>query len=138
MSRTIGATTVDYVWDLSGGLPNVLEDSQGNRYVYGLDLIARINGSTEEYYLADGLGSTTSLTDDTGNVTVEYAYDAFGNYRPGEGSSEQRIHVHRRAGGRDRPTSAHQLNITTSNARSLLPATVDSVTSVLALSESDC
>ena len=57
------------------------------RYVYGLDLIARIDGSSEDYYLADALGSTTALTDDTGNVTGEYAYDAFGNYRPGEGSS---------------------------------------------------
>ena len=32
MSRTIGSTTVSYTWDLSGVLPNIPQDVQGNRY----------------------------------------------------------------------------------------------------------
>ena len=30
------------------------------------------------YYLADGLGSITSITDETGNVLQEYKYSVFG------------------------------------------------------------
>jgi RHS repeat-associated protein len=86
-SRTIGVTTVDYIWDLRGELPKILEDGGGVRYVYGADLISRIDGSTERYYLADGLGSTTSLMDDTGAVTDTYEYDIFGNIRTESGSS---------------------------------------------------
>ncbi len=87
MSRTIGGTSVSYTWDLNSALPEVLEDEQGNRYVYGLDLISRTNGSSPEYSLADGLGSTTGLTDDTGALTDTYSYDAFGGVRSQTGSS---------------------------------------------------
>jgi hypothetical protein len=37
--------------------------------VYGLDLIASIQGSTPTYYLYDGLGLTTQLPDGAGTVT---------------------------------------------------------------------
>jgi hypothetical protein len=72
---------VEYTWDQRAGLPVVLEDSAGNRYVYGLDLLVRINGSTEEWHLTDGLGSTVGLADDDGDVTDAYTYDAFGAQR---------------------------------------------------------
>ena len=77
-SRTIASTTVDYVWDENAALPVILEDSDGNRLVYGVDLLTRIDGSTEEWYLYDGLGSTVGLADDDGDVTGTYTYDAFG------------------------------------------------------------
>ena len=47
-------------------------------------------GGTAEYYLADGLGSTTALTDDTGVVTDTYEYDVFGNIRAETGASALR------------------------------------------------
>jgi RHS repeat-associated protein len=42
-------------------------------------LLATTDGSgTTRYYLQDGLGSTTQLTDTTGAVTDSYTYDVFG------------------------------------------------------------
>jgi RHS repeat-associated protein len=88
-SRTIASTTVDYVWDLNAALPVVLGDSDGNRYVYGLDLLTRVNGTDEEWYLYDGLGSTTGLADGAGDVTGSYAYDAFGTVRSQSGAATE-------------------------------------------------
>jgi len=39
MSRGDGTTTVDYVWDIAGGLPMLLQDGT-NTYVYGLGLVS--------------------------------------------------------------------------------------------------
>jgi len=89
ITRTIGASAVSYVWDLNASLPVVLQDTEGNRYVYGLDLLTRIDGSDEEWYLYDGLGSTTGLTDDTGTVTGTYEYDVFGAERAHTGDGTE-------------------------------------------------
>ena len=86
------------MWDLNASLPVVLEDSDANRYVYGLDLLTRINASDEEWYLADGLGSTTGLADAAGDVTGAYTYDAFGAVRSQSGDATEMV-IHRGAGG---------------------------------------
>ncbi len=79
MSRAIGGSSVSYRWDVGAGLPVILQDSAGNSYVYGLDLISRTDsGGTQEYYLTDGLGSTSELANSGGTVTGSYRYDAFG------------------------------------------------------------
>ena len=88
-SRTIGGVTTTYAWDLTGSLPEVLQDNAGNKYVYALDLISKTNGTTQEYYLTDGLGSTTGITDGSGNVTGTYAYDAFGAVRSQTGATTE-------------------------------------------------
>ena len=88
-SRTIGGVTVMYAWDLTGSLPNVLQDTAGNKYVYGLDLISKTNGVTQEYYLTDGLGSTTGITDNSGTVTGTYEYDVFGAVRAQSGATTE-------------------------------------------------
>lgn len=88
VGRTIDATTVDYYWDVAAALPVILQDSDDNTYIYGLDLIARVDDQgDEEYYLYDGLGSTTGLAGDTGTVTDTYTYDVFGAIRSQTGSS---------------------------------------------------
>ena len=46
-----------------------------------------MNYATQEYYLADGLGSTTALTNGAGSVSDTYEYDVFGNVRSQTGSS---------------------------------------------------
>lgn len=43
------------------------------------ETLAELRGSTTDYYEADGLGSTTSLSSATGAVANTYTYDSFGN-----------------------------------------------------------
>ncbi len=50
VSRNIGGTSVSYTWDVAAALPVILQDSQSNTYVYGLDLISRTD-STRPYVL---------------------------------------------------------------------------------------
>jgi RHS repeat-associated protein len=83
------SSAVSYVWDLNASLPVTLQDTAGNRYVYGLDLLTRIDGADEEWYLYDGLGSTTGLADDTGTVTGTYEYDVFGAVRSHTGDATE-------------------------------------------------
>lgn len=56
--------------------------------LYGLDLISATDGGgNQEYYLYDGLGSTTELADGAGTVAKTYQYDVFGTLRGQTGSS---------------------------------------------------
>jgi RHS repeat-associated protein len=88
MSRGDGTTTVDYVWDVVGGLPLLLQDGT-NTYVYGLGLIAIYDGSEMTYRLVDGLGSTVNLCDQDGELVGEYTYDAYGNVREQSGDGTE-------------------------------------------------
>ena len=50
--------------------------------MYGLGLIAKTDSQDGQlYYLADGLASTTGLTDGEGSVVGTYTYDVFGAIR---------------------------------------------------------
>jgi hypothetical protein len=54
----------------------------GDYYVHGLGLIAKTDSQDGQlYYLADGLASTTGLTDGQGDVVGTYTYDVFGAIR---------------------------------------------------------
>jgi RHS repeat-associated protein len=78
---------IDYEVDVAAPLPLVVQDGTYS-YVYGLDLIAAIDGSSNEiYYLYDGLGSVAELTDDSGVVTDSYVYDVFGAVTSSTGST---------------------------------------------------
>jgi len=48
--------------------------------------LALLRDDTMTYYLADGLGSVTSLTDAKGNLASTYQYDSFGNLTASTGS----------------------------------------------------
>ncbi len=88
MSHTVSGQTTSYTWDVAAGLPVVLQDGT-NTYVYGLDLISATDGSAvQTYFLYDGLGSVTDLTDGSGNSVDGYTYDAFGAIRSQSGSSD--------------------------------------------------
>lgn len=77
----------DYIWDINQSLPVVLDDG-ANQYVYGFDLISATDALDDQvYYVHDGLGSVTALTDDTGAVTDTYSYDVFGALRSSTGST---------------------------------------------------
>ncbi len=43
ISHTVGGTTTAYTWDVSGGLPVILQDGASS-YVYGLGLISSTDG----------------------------------------------------------------------------------------------
>ena len=81
-------TTTNYVWDVAAGLPVVLQDGE-NTYVYGLDLISATDSQGDQtYFLYDGLGSVTDVTDEGGDVVASYSYDVFGAIRSVTGSSD--------------------------------------------------
>jgi RHS repeat-associated protein len=82
--------------DVGAGLPVILQDirtpSGGSAttttYLYGLGRIAETDGAGDTYfYLSDGLGSTTELTDDAGAVTDTYLYDVWGAVRGRTGTA---------------------------------------------------
>jgi RHS repeat-associated protein len=91
-SQTVGGTTSNYTWDVGAALPVILQETAGGQtayYIYGLDLIASIQGTTPTHYLTDGLGSTTELADNSGDVIGTYEYDAFGAVRTHTGVSTE-------------------------------------------------
>jgi RHS repeat-associated protein len=57
-------------------------------YTYGLDLIEQERDGNESYYSVDGLVSTRGLTDENGEVTDTYIYDAYGNVVGSAGTTE--------------------------------------------------
>jgi RHS repeat-associated protein len=69
-------------------LPVVLQEGRST-YVWGLDLISATDkDGNQTYFLYDGLGSTTGLADDEGNVTAGYGYDVFGATRSQSGTAD--------------------------------------------------
>ncbi|MEC4895834.1 MAG: RHS repeat-associated core domain-containing protein [Oscillatoria sp. PMC 1051.18] len=81
VESVVDGVTTNYL--VSGTLPQVLLEYDLNgqvtsKYSYGLDLIRAENVTTESYYLTDGLGSTRLLSNNTGEITDRYNYDAYG------------------------------------------------------------
>lgn len=78
--------TTRYVLDISGSMSNVLMETDAagtaqNYYIYGLGIVSRIKASDNStgYYHYDSRGSTIAISDQSGNITHKYAYDAFGS-----------------------------------------------------------
>ena len=57
-------------------------------YTRGDELISQERGGEKHYYLYDGFDSVRMLTDDEGNVTDTYTFDAFGNLTESTGDTE--------------------------------------------------
>ena len=74
-----------------GGLPQVLSEThagQTTRNLYGLDLVASEDTTAGRTYLyADGMKSTSNLSDAAGHNVASYRYDAFGTTRQQTGST---------------------------------------------------
>jgi RHS repeat-associated protein len=64
------------------GYAQVVEELQNGsvtkQYTYGLDLISQRQSSGVSFYNYDGHGSVRGLSNNLGNVTDTYSYDAFG------------------------------------------------------------
>jgi RHS repeat-associated protein len=88
-SQTISATTSYLTWDMSEGLPLILNDG-ANSYIYGLGglPVEQISsGGTVTYLHHDQQGSIHLLTGSTGTVTGSTTFDAYGNKTGSTGSS---------------------------------------------------
>ena len=59
-------------------------------YTYGDDLISYHQGTGSQYYLYDALGSTRALTNENGQITDSYNYDAFGANTEHQGTSNNK------------------------------------------------
>jgi RHS repeat-associated protein len=84
VSKTVNGLTTKYLVDTNNltGYAQVVEELQNNlvvkQYTYGLDLISQKQSSGVSFYNYDGHGSVRGLSNNLGNVTDTYAYDAFG------------------------------------------------------------
>ena len=88
VKKTVGTVTTYY---LRGAGGSVLAEYTGQalsaKYVYaGSRRIARVASSGKRYYLADHLGSTRSLVDDSGAVTAAYDYWPYGKVLASSGA----------------------------------------------------
>lgn len=82
LSKTVNGETTTHIWE---GDQIALElNGAGevkNKYVRGINLIygEEGTGANKKYFLYNGHGDATQLTDTTGTVVKSYEYDAFGN-----------------------------------------------------------
>jgi len=82
ISKTVNGTTTKFTWDgdqlieeLNGTGTQLAEYINGP----GIDEPLRMQrGTTKTYYLADGLGSITHLTNASGAIVESYTYDPYG------------------------------------------------------------
>jgi RHS repeat-associated protein len=90
MGKTVAGVSTTEAWDLSGGLPLLLEDKTSSAtvdYVFGpggvpLEQI----GTATLWYHHDQLGSTRALTNASGVTQATYQYDPYGNLITSSGS----------------------------------------------------
>ena len=91
-SKTTGTTTTQYLWDVSGSLPLLLQETTGSNttdYIYGptgLPLEEILPSGSTYYYAHDSLGSTRALTDSTGTIVNTYTYGPYGIITTSTGS----------------------------------------------------
>ncbi|MFZ0664755.1 MAG: RHS repeat-associated core domain-containing protein [Acidimicrobiales bacterium] len=83
----MNSTTTPFVWDLSGGLPLMVEVGT-TYYVTGLGglPVEQITGSTVYYYSEDQLGSTRLLTNSSGTTVAAFSYDPYGKLASSTGT----------------------------------------------------
>ncbi|WP_444994436.1 putative Ig domain-containing protein [Aliikangiella sp. IMCC44359] len=87
------SVTTNYLTDSNRDYAQVIAEMDSNdsvtaSYTYGDDLLSMMKSGEIWNYHYDGLGSTRSLTNSSGNESDTYAYDAFGNLVSETGSTE--------------------------------------------------
>lgn len=114
VSLTRAGQTKEFVIDPNRPLPDVIaEADEGgeiqNYYLYGLGLVGKISadGATIRYHHFDPLGSTIALSDPSGVVTDQYAYDEFGRLNRSTGSTPNPFQYVGRFGVQNDPTGLY-------------------------------
>ena len=80
----VGSAVTNFLWDEASAYGDVVYEYNGTggalaSYVLGgTGLISQTRGTTTNYFLQDGQGSTRGLVSTTGTVTDSYSYTAFG------------------------------------------------------------
>ena len=93
VQQTIGSTATNYLWDVASTFGDVVLETadsgtiQASYLLGGTELLSQNRGGTVNYYLHDGQGSVRALADASGNVTDQYAYDAFGSVQNRQGTT---------------------------------------------------
>lgn len=81
-SKTVDGVTTEYILD---GTKVIYEKTGSTEiyYTYDVDgsLLSMIYNGTEYFYVFNVFGDVTHLLDSSGNVVVEYRYDAYGNIK---------------------------------------------------------
>ncbi len=95
-SKIVGTSTNTYLYNG----PSLIQEGGAAPadYLSGPQIdepLAMSRGGNVYYYVVDGLGSVTALTNVSGTVQNSYLYDAWGQLRTQSGSSREPIHLHR-------------------------------------------
>ena len=78
LGRRLSKGNITYTYD---GNNRIIKQSNGIEFIYDNSGVAGIIYSNGTYlYRKDGQGNICALIDNTGNVVVEYKYDAWGNH----------------------------------------------------------
>jgi len=88
--ETAAGTTIStkqFVWDEDQECPSETRDGTGAITAQYFDQGQTIGGTTNKYFYAlDHLGSVRELTDSSGNIQAQYAYDPYGRKTNTQGS----------------------------------------------------
>ncbi|WP_113672604.1 RHS repeat-associated core domain-containing protein [Vallitalea guaymasensis] len=76
-SKTINDIRTDFVFS-GNNIIGEKNNSNYTTYIRGINLIATVVDNNKNYYLFNGHGNVTGLTDVNGDITKQYNYDAFG------------------------------------------------------------
>ena len=93
VASTINGVETRYLVDQNREHAEVIEEYTPDgttevSYVHGLNLISANRDGETNYYINDGHSGIRQLTDENGNVTDSYDYDAYGNLLNSSGSTE--------------------------------------------------
>ena len=81
--RRLSKNSIRFYYDSEG---NLLKQSNGLEFFYGADGLAAIKYSGNTYLCRkDMLGNILALLDSSGNIVVQYKYDAWGNHTVTDG-----------------------------------------------------
>lgn len=112
VARVVDGVRTEYTVDMidPSGVAQVIEERDGGgalqaTYARGAGIVRMERGATSSYFHADALGSVRALTDDLGNVTDTYDYDAYGDQVASTGATQNEYGF---AGERSDPSTGLQ------------------------------
>lgn len=74
-SKTVGGNTTTFAYDNGNVIEEITTDGT-NKYYRGIEIV---KNDDNLYYLYNGQGDVSALTDTTGTIVADYTFDAYGN-----------------------------------------------------------